>query len=1639
MIKNKMWFLKDRLIFKNNHLILIGFVLFCSSFLFTFKVLAAPGIVNINGSVENGQTVSISGSGFGTKSQATPEAWDNFEAGVPGQNISGKNPLVGPAWSAFGGSPVYTSAVTRPGTESSRSGLHVFNRNQQTSSLEFNGVHSQYYFTYWFRYDRVVNKWPRQFKPWYIDGNVNENPQFYSGYGSPQSMASCGGSDASYRTQINDSYNGVDYHGGTLYGGPGWDELVGRWVRMEVLVTESSLGVSNGSFHVWTHMPDGIRSTVSTNNVVTRSSPNHWDQLYIGFYVPNDDLVTPCCTSGCTYNYTVYDNDSNVYTDDVYIDNTPARIEIGNASTWDACTRREIQIPSSWSDNSIQATINQGSFANGSTVYLFIVDSNNVPSVGYPVVLGGNNSDIVAPSTPAGLATTTASSSQINLSWIASTDNVAVAGYRIYRNGSQIATTTNTSYSDSNLTPSTQYSYAVSAFDAARNFSAQCVAVNATTQSVETINKHDWPMEVLSWDIDKAYPGIEYNYRLAVRGGEYPYTFTLTTKPTGMTINERTGEIIWIPSGESQGNQVSVLIVDSNGSSLAHSFTVDSDRAAFRFVASNGSNANSGTENLPWATMAYASANAGNTRYVYVKAGTYQESMIININNCGRFLAYPGDVVTIVGGGSGNESISIRSGEKMIFQGFTFDANDHRWLFSVDSPYLENIIWRKNIMHNIYSNDSENPAFIFFWDGDARPIDGREEYKNIVIQENTFYDIENVNNHGASVTMYNVQDALFEDNIAYDIDGRGVSDKDDGYRNTFRGNVIHDCLAGIMLANQATQGSIEINYNLVYNCGTGVVLSSQPGYLKDVFVHHNTIIGDIAFSNIIDGPESTNLNIYNNVIGDGIKKVYSIEPRQVFDDGSSYHYEYPNWFQLSESKMMIDNNLIWGNVSSVAGYEWGLPATTFSSWQSHGFDVNSVLTNPNFDANYSLALNSPYYGVYGRDFSSAIQSDTNPPIGSVSINSGASHSKSSSAVLSIVASDISGVTQMKLSDVSTNFASLAALSFSSTYSWTLLGADGLKTVYAWFKDTLGNWNSEPVSDSITLDTLSSDINNVVVSSINTNSVTVTYTTSEAAMGYVEYGLSTSYISSTTADSSYLLSHSVNFIGLSASTTYHYQIIVTDRAGNQSSSIDRVFTTAVSQVADDVAPGRINNLSVSNIFYNSATLSWTSSGDDGSFGVASVYDVRYSDIDISSPNMWDNATAVSGEPVPNTSGTRQSIILAGLSASSRYYVAIKSIDEAGNISSTSNVVSFITLAAPSAPSSGGGGGGSSSGGGGASSGSINSGAISTVSAPLSFMAIGAKGQILLSWQNPLPIGGLQDFIKVKILRKKTSSPTSAVDGEAQVVYEGTAQQFIDTGLENAQTYYYALYSYDRNLNSSAARLANAKTDIAKETVSVPGNESLVQQNIDESSSAASFSQERKSLVGAKSAEVEEITKKEASELNTNPKLVPLDELSYKVYQKIIAISERELSKDEKYVIAHFIHYGTPTTIINGAGERGGSIASFKSAFGRLPKSESDWQDVIKIANGRWPTQRNTIIEKKAQNSTFAKVYGRAANMSNTNDNAAVTIISYGLRPAQRNKNSEKVGILAFKYYYKRAPSSAEDWDIVRAIAYSGARR
>jgi hypothetical protein len=152
-------------------------------------------------------------------------------------------------------------------------------------------------------------------------------------------------------------------------------------------------------------------------------------------------------------------------------------------------------------------------------------------------------------------------------------------------------------------------------------------------------------------------------------------------------------------------------------------------------------------------------------------------------------------------------------------------------------------------------------------------------------------------------------------------------------------------------------------------------------------------------------------------------------------------------------------------------------------------------------------------------------------------------------------------------------------------------------------------------------------------------------------------------------------------------------------------------------------------------------------------------------------------------------------------------------------------------------------------------------------------------------------------------------------------------------------------------------------------------------------------------------------------------------------------DSRLAEDAKNALIKFISYGVDkNTKLLGAGERAAVVYSYYNAFGKMPETKSEFTDLIKIANGRWPNLRSATAEKKALED-FIRVYQRLPNMEVSYDSSAMIVMSYGLRQAAKNRNlaSERQAAGTFIEIFGHGPGSTEDWNILQAITYSGATR
>lgn len=316
-------------------------------------------------------------------------------------------------------------------------------------------------------------------------------------------------------------------------------------------------------------------------------------------------------------------------------------------------------------------------------------------------------------------------------------------------------------------------------------------------------------------------------------------------------------------------------------------------------------------------------------------------------------------------------------------------------------------------------------------------------------------------------------------------------------------------------------------------------------------------------------------------------------------------------------------------------------------------------------------------------------------------------------------------------------------------------------------------------------------------------------------------------------------------------------------------------------------------------------------------------------------------------------------------------------------------------------------------------------ITEVTKPIDVKLVANRDYAIIAWTNTQP-----SYNNTVIFRTQFPIETfftfEAVERIGEKIYEGSNETYTDTGLPENLTFYYTLFALNRGGEASKATVL--KKEIVKDKPITSFEINIPKEKVN-------------TLANANSDTVNQVTFTEAGTVYSYNQAAntSIGSETGRLALFIIARSPHSLSDNDKNSIAYFINEGTPTTIILGSGERAGVLNSYMSVFEKLPTNTLEWQDVIKIANGRWPDERKLESEEKAANSHFFTIYARQPDMDNPKDNAAVTVIAYGLRPAQRNLESEKAAIDIYRNIFGKAPIEATDWDLVRAIAYSGAVR
>jgi uncharacterized protein YkwD len=161
---------------------------------------------------------------------------------------------------------------------------------------------------------------------------------------------------------------------------------------------------------------------------------------------------------------------------------TPATIAAGQALTlsWSVTNATNLSIDGGVGD--VSAVTSKVVAPAQTTVYTLTASNAAGSSTSRVTVTVTSSTDLQPPSAPVLLSATPSTTTRIDLAWTASTDNVGVAGYQLWRNGAALTSVSGgtLAYSDSSVNPGSTYSYTVKAFDAAGNNSGSSNAISAT-------------------------------------------------------------------------------------------------------------------------------------------------------------------------------------------------------------------------------------------------------------------------------------------------------------------------------------------------------------------------------------------------------------------------------------------------------------------------------------------------------------------------------------------------------------------------------------------------------------------------------------------------------------------------------------------------------------------------------------------------------------------------------------------------------------------------------------------------------------------------------------------------------------------------------------------------------------------------------------------------------------------------------------------------------------------------------------------------------------------------------------------------------------------------------------------------------
>jgi hypothetical protein len=468
-------------------------------------------------------------------------------------------------------------------------------------------------------------------------------------------------------------------------------------------------------------------------------------------------------------------------------------------------------------------------------------------------------------------------------------------------------------------------------------------------------------------------------------------------------------------------------VADTTKSAAAVVTITASNPATSFYVSPSGSNSNPGTITSPWLTIQHAANSVQAGDVVYVRAGTYNESVNIAVSGSATagpviFQNYPGEIAIVDGtgltpAGSNTQGLfNVEDESYVTIQGFeiqnftTSNANATPagiWVSGSGS----NIRILNNNVHNITTTSEQNGnAFGISVYGSEAPA----AISYITISGNTVYDCKTGNsetvNVDGNVTNFTITSNTIHDNDNIGIDAigfEGVS-PDPAYDYARNGVIGENTVYNISAIRNPGEGNqydadgiycdgcdnVIIERNNVSTSDLGIeVASEHSGHVSTyVTVRNNLVFNNNSVGISIGGYASTvggtsYCTIVNNSLlendskstGSGEMQVQYNATNNVFENNIVYATSqglFINNFTNSESSALAsDYNLFFFPLSeSSANFVWnGTNYTGFTTYQpGTGQDGHSLYANPQY---LSLSLTAPNLQV--QPTSPAVNAGTN--------------------------------------------------------------------------------------------------------------------------------------------------------------------------------------------------------------------------------------------------------------------------------------------------------------------------------------------------------------------------------------------------------------------------------------------------------------------------------------------------------------------------------------------------------------------------------------------------------------------------------------------------------------------------------------